>query len=74
MYPFPRLPNEASLHRRLMICTWLFILGLVLSGLTAIPIVTQFNFARTWFGADFHAGGWFPPAVSAWLVRLVILP
>ena len=68
--PHHPLKNEADLRQRLKIFTGLFVLGLVLSGLTAIPIVTQFNVGRYWFGADFRAGGWLPEAVSTWLVQV----
>ena len=47
--------------------TVLFIGGLVLSGLTAIPIRTQFEWAVSILGSDFGGGGWFPGFVSRWL-------
>ena len=43
--------------------------GLVVSGLTAIPIRTQFDLGARWFGADFTAGGWIPNFVAQWLAE-----
>lgn len=62
--------NRASpLERRLRLWTWIFLFGLVLSGVTAIPIQTQFDLAARWFGADFSAGGLLPEFVSTWLAK-----
>jgi hypothetical protein len=56
-----------QLRTRLRIVTALLIVGLVLSGLTAIPILTQFDLGARWLGADFRAGGWMPGFVAEWL-------
>lgn len=59
--------REQILRRRLKAWTWLFIVGLVSSGLTAIPIMTQFELAVRWFGEDFRSGSVLPGFVSTWL-------
>jgi hypothetical protein len=61
--------REAQLRRRLHAWTWLFIAGLVLSGLTAIPIRTQFEVAVRLLGSDFRGGGVVPGFVAAWLLH-----
>ncbi len=59
---------EATLLlRRLRLWTGFIIAGLVLSGLTAIPIRTQFDLDARWFGTDFTAGGHMPAFVAQWL-------
>lgn len=40
------------LHRRIKLLTWFFIIGLVISGATAIPLVTELNLLTQWFGID----------------------
>lgn len=60
--------NRAELlRRRLRLWTWFFIVGLVLSGLTAIPIQTQFDLAARWLGSDFGGGGAVPEFIAKWL-------
>ncbi len=61
--------RDSLLERRLRRWTWIFLFGLVLSGVTAIPIQTQFDLAARWFGADFSAGGLLPEFVSTWLAK-----
>jgi hypothetical protein len=41
--------------------------GLVLSGVTAIPIATEVAVGRSVLGDDFSAGGRMPSGVAAWL-------
>jgi hypothetical protein len=59
--------RQETLVRKLRLWTVVFIVGLVLSGLTAIPIRTQFEWAVSILGSDFDGGGWFPGFVSRWL-------
>jgi hypothetical protein len=59
--------REQILRRRLKTWTWLFIVGLVFSGLTAIPIMTQFELGVRWFGDDFRSSSVLPGFVSDWL-------
>jgi hypothetical protein len=37
------LPREQILRRRVLTCTWLIILGLLIGGLTAIPLQTELD-------------------------------
>ncbi len=53
--------------RRIQLWTAFIMIGLVLSGLTAIPIRTQFDLGARWFGTDFSAGGRIPGFVAQWL-------
>lgn len=55
------------LLRRLRLWTAFIIAGLVVSGLTAIPIRTQFDLGARWLGPDFSAGGRIPGFVAQWL-------
>ncbi len=52
---------------RIRFWTGFMMAGLVLSGLTAIPIRTQFDLGARWLGADFGGGGLVPEFVAAWL-------
>lgn len=61
--------REQILRRRLKTLTWLFIVGLVFSGLTAVPIMTQFELGVRWFGEDFRSGP-LPEFVSKWLASV----
>jgi hypothetical protein len=61
------MDRPQALLRRLWLWTALFIVGLVLSGLTAIPIRTQFEWAVSILGSDFSGGGWVPGFVARWL-------
>lgn len=60
---------QRILERRLRRWTLFFIVGLVLSGLTAIPIRTQFEWAVAVLGPDFRGGGWVPAFVAEWLLK-----
>ena len=61
------MDRPALLRRRLRHWTWLFLVGLVLSGLTAIPIQAQFDWMAGWLGSDFGGGGLVPEPVAKWL-------
>jgi hypothetical protein len=56
-----------DLRKRVRTATLFFIVGLVLSGLTAIPIPTEVAFGEAVLGQDFSAGGWMPAGAAAWL-------
>ena len=58
------MPN---LERRIRAWTAFFIAGLVLSGATAIPIITQVRAGEQILGEDFTAGGFVPDWASGWL-------
>ncbi len=55
------------LRRRLRVWTGIFIVGLVLSGLTAIPVQTQFDWLLACLGPDFGRSGLVPEFVAKWL-------
>lgn len=57
-------------RNRIRACTWLLIVGLTLSGLTAIPIESEVALGRAILGADWRGGGWLPAAASKWLGTL----
>lgn len=61
------MTDEARLLRRLRRWTAFIIAGLVLSGLTAIPIRTQFDLGARLFSTDFTAGGRMPGFIAQWL-------
>ncbi|MCW5554895.1 MAG: hypothetical protein KIS67_22370 [Verrucomicrobiae bacterium] len=46
------MKRENLLRRRIRALTWLFILGLVLSGITAIPLNWELDLLAKWFGLE----------------------
>jgi hypothetical protein len=50
--------------------TALFIVGLPLSGVTALPIPTEVEAGASVLGEDMHARGLLPEAVGSWLRTL----
>jgi hypothetical protein len=46
------MTRETQLRRRIRLLTWLFICSLVVSGLTAIPLETEFNVAARMLGVE----------------------
>lgn len=44
--------------RRIRILLWLFIIGLVLSGATAMPLETEFSFLTPWIGGPSDLARW----------------
>jgi hypothetical protein len=62
------LEDEAQLRRRVRVWLWVFIVGLVLSGVTAFPLVHEVGWlvhGAVWLGLP----GW-APALFGWLVRV----
>jgi hypothetical protein len=55
---------------RIRACTWFLIVGLVVSGLTAIPIPSEMALGRAILGDDLSAGGHLPGRVVTWLQTL----
>jgi hypothetical protein len=45
-------PRESQLRRRIKSCTWLLIIGLVISGVTALPLQTELDLMARWLGAE----------------------
>lgn len=61
------MERAAYLRIRLRLWTWIFIVGLAASGLTAIPIQTQFDWLARVLGSDFRGDGWVPAFAAEWL-------
>ncbi len=67
------MDREKVLVRRIKAVTWIFIIGLFLSGATAMPLVTEVNCLVHWTGADalVHApASTNAPFWAEWLVRV----
>lgn len=60
-----------ELRRNLRRGTLFLMFGLVVSGLTAIPIPTEMAIAARILGPDFSAGGWLPPFAASWARYLI---
>lgn len=44
-------PRETSLRRRIQRCTWALIIGLFISGVTALPLQSELELLARWLGA-----------------------
>ncbi len=67
------MTREQDLRRRIRALTWLFILGLVLSGATAIPLQSEVRWLVELTGAQqvIHApGSSAPPTWALWLTKV----
>ena len=62
--------REQLLLRRIRRLTWLFIVGLVISGVTAIPLVTELNWLVSWFGLEGQTPATAPSELARWLLRI----
>ena len=56
-----------ELRSRIRACTWFLIVGLAVSGLTAIPIQSEMALGRALLGDDLSGGGHLPGRVVTWL-------
>ena len=61
------LNREATLRRRIRLLVWFFIVGLVISGLTAIPLQWELNFGAQLLGGDEAAA---TSDLVRWVVRV----
>ena len=59
-----------STSTRIRVCTWFLIVGLAISGLTAIPIQSEIAICRAILGDDWNGGGRLPDAAATWLETL----
>lgn len=59
-----------GLESRVRFCTVFLIVGLVISGATALPIATATRAGVSLLGADLSAGGRLPEFVASWLRTL----
>lgn len=57
--------RESILRRHIKWLTWFFIIGLFLSGATAIPLLSEVNWLADHFGVDRNAS-----ALTEWLLRV----
>jgi hypothetical protein len=65
--------REQILRRRVLLLTWLFIIGLVISGVTAIPLVTELNWLVRLTNAEElveTSGSTEAPVWAAWLLKV----
>jgi hypothetical protein len=62
--------REAILRRRLKALTWLFIIGLVLSGATAIPLQREVDLLARLAGTAQPPAPTTPPTWAVWLTRV----
>jgi hypothetical protein len=64
------MQREQLLLRRVRWLTWLFIVGLVISGVTAIPLVTELNWLLSWFGLEGRTSATATSELARWLLRI----
>jgi len=60
--------REAQLRLRIKILTWTFIIGLVLSGATAIPLGRELDLLTKWFGATGQSSETANSELARWLL------
>ena len=56
-----------SARNRIRVWLWIFIIGLILSGLTAFPLESELKLLAHWMNADQNAG---TSGLAAWIVRV----
>jgi hypothetical protein len=66
----PIIPGMQQVLARVRRWTTFFIVGLVISGATAVPIPTQLRVAVRLLGEDMRAGGLAPEQMAVWLQTL----
>ena len=63
--------RERTLHRRIKLLTWLFLIGLVFSGATAIPLLTEVDsLARITSANQLAESSSAAPGWAVWLVKV----
>jgi len=62
--------RDALLRRRICWLTWFFIVGLVVSGVTAIPLITEVNWLVSWCGVDGQTSATATTELGRWLLRI----
>lgn len=63
-------PESASLLRRIRLVLALFVIALILSGVTAFPLVHELRLLNSWLGPE-TALGEALPELSAWISRVL---
>jgi hypothetical protein len=64
------MSREQQLHRRIRWMTWTFIVGLVISGVTAIPLVAELNWLVKWSGLEGQSASTATTGLAQWLLRI----
>jgi hypothetical protein len=62
--------GDRLLLRRIRLGTGAFLLALVASGATALPIRTEFDLGARFLGKDFRGGGAVPEPVAEWFAEV----
>lgn len=62
------MSHEESLRWRIKCWTWFFIIGLVFSGATAIPLVTELDLLVKWFGMESQTSSTATSTLARWLL------
>jgi len=62
--------NRETTVKRIKQLTWLFIIGLVLSGATAIPLRTELDFAAKLFGGTDLVNGTTSTGLTHWVLKV----
>jgi hypothetical protein len=60
--------RDTILRRRIKLLTWFFIVGLVISGATAIPLLTELNLLTRWFGLESQTSATATSELGRWLL------
>ena len=67
---YDSMNHEQILRKRIKLLTWFFILGLVLSGATAIPLASELNVLVRIFGAGGEGSTSASSELARWLLRV----
>jgi len=62
--------RETQLRRRIKAVTWLFIIGLVLSGATAIPLNWELDLLARWLGVNGQTSATASTELARWLLAV----
>lgn len=62
------MSREQILRRRIKLLTWFFIVGLVISGATAIPLTSELDLLTRWFGLESQSSTAASTELARWLL------
>lgn len=62
--------RSQTLRRRIKLLTWFFIVGLVTSGATAIPLESEVNLLANWFGIESETSTTATSELARWLLTI----
>jgi hypothetical protein len=60
---------ESKLRRRIQFGTWVMIIGLIISGVTALPLQTELDLVARWLGAEYLA----PEQATTGFVKWILM-